>query len=86
MIRRDPNYDNMTPNQLLGEILHQELVQKDIEKSLSLNGNKSLALNASSSNVVEPSHKASKSKKQDSSDDESIDAETAFAQEATKSS
>jgi hypothetical protein len=28
MIRRDPNYYNMTPNQLLGEILHQELVDQ----------------------------------------------------------
>jgi hypothetical protein len=26
MIRRDPNYHKMTPNQLFGEILHQELV------------------------------------------------------------
>jgi hypothetical protein len=35
MIRRDPNYYKMTPNQLLGEILHQELVDQDVEKSLS---------------------------------------------------
>jgi hypothetical protein len=43
----------MTPNQLLGEILHQELVDQDVEKSLSLKMNKSLALNARSSEVVE---------------------------------
>jgi hypothetical protein len=43
----------MTPNQLLGEILHQELVDQDVEKSLSLKMNKILALNASSSEVVE---------------------------------
>jgi hypothetical protein len=38
-IRRDPNYYKMTPNQLLGEILHQELVDQDVEKSLSLKMN-----------------------------------------------
>jgi hypothetical protein len=53
MIRSDPRYPTMTPNQLLGEILHQQLVDQDVEKSLSLKMNKSLALNASSSEVVE---------------------------------
>jgi hypothetical protein len=30
MIRRDPRYQTMTPTQLLGEILHQELVDQDV--------------------------------------------------------
>jgi hypothetical protein len=79
MIRRDPNYPNMTPNQLLGEILHQELVDQDVDKSLSLKMNKSLALNASSSEVVEVKLKTSKTKKEDISDERSTDEETAFA-------
>jgi hypothetical protein len=76
MIRRDPNYYKMTPNQLLGEILHQELVDQVVEKSLSLKMNKSLALN---SEVVEVKPKTSKTKKEDTSDEGSIDEETAFA-------
>jgi hypothetical protein len=36
MIRKDPRYPTMTPTQLLGEILHQELVDQDVEKSLTL--------------------------------------------------
>jgi hypothetical protein len=32
MIRRDQNYYKMTPNQLLGEILHQELVDQLAQK------------------------------------------------------
>jgi hypothetical protein len=36
MIRRDPRYPTMTPTQILGEILHQELVDQDVEKSLTL--------------------------------------------------
>jgi hypothetical protein len=79
MIRRDPNYPKMTPNQLLGEILHQELVDQDAEKSLSLKMNKSLVLNASSSEVVEVKPKTSKTKKEDTSDEGSTDEETAFA-------
>jgi hypothetical protein len=79
MIRRDPNYPNMTPNQLLGEILHQELVDQDVDKSLSLKMNKSLALNASSSEVVEVKLKTSKTKKEDISDERSTDEETVFA-------
>jgi hypothetical protein len=59
MIRRDPNYHKMTPDQLLGEILHQELVDQDVEKSLSLKMNKSLALNARSE-VVEVKSKTRK--------------------------
>jgi hypothetical protein len=79
MIRRDPNYHKMTPNQLLGEILHQELVDQDVEKSLSLKMNKSLALNASSSEVVEVKPNTSKTKKEHTSDERSTDEETAFA-------
>jgi hypothetical protein len=79
MIRRDPNYPKMTPNQLLGEILHQELVDQDVEKSLSLKMNKSLALNASSSEVVEVKPKISKTKKEDTSAEGSTDEDTAFA-------
>jgi hypothetical protein len=41
--------------------------------------NKSLALNASSSEVVEVKPKTSKTKKEDTSDEESMDEETAFA-------
>jgi hypothetical protein len=79
MIRRDPRYPIMTPNQLLGEILHQELVDQDVEKSLTLKMNNSLALNASSSEVVEEKPKTSKTKKEDTSDEGSTDEETAFA-------
>ena len=41
--------------------------------------NKSMALNASSSVMIEPSPKALKSKKEDSSDEGSTDEETAFS-------
>jgi hypothetical protein len=78
MIRRDPRYPTMTPTQLLGEILHQELVDQDVEKSLTLKMGKSLALNASSSEVVEAKPKPSKSKKEDTSDEGSTDEETTF--------
>jgi hypothetical protein len=79
MIRRDPRYPTMTPTQLLGEIFHQELVDQDVEKSLTLKMGKSLALKVSSSEVVEEKPKASKSKKEYTSDEESTDEETAFA-------
>jgi hypothetical protein len=79
MIRKDPRYPTMTPTQLLGEIMHQELVDQDVEKSLTLKMGKSLALKASSSEVVEEKPKPSKSKKEDASDEESTDDETAFA-------
>uniref|UniRef100_K4A379 CCHC-type domain-containing protein n=1 Tax=Setaria italica TaxID=4555 RepID=K4A379_SETIT len=79
MIRRDPSFETKTPNQLLGEILPQELVDRDVEKSLSMRMNKSLALNASSSTMIESSLKALKSKKEDSSEEGSTDEETAFA-------
>uniref|UniRef100_K3Y2I0 DUF4219 domain-containing protein n=1 Tax=Setaria italica TaxID=4555 RepID=K3Y2I0_SETIT len=39
MIRRDPSFKIKTPNQLLGEILHQELVERDVVKSLSMRMN-----------------------------------------------
>jgi hypothetical protein len=79
MIRRDPKYPTMTPNQFLREILHQELVDQDVEKSLSLKMNKSLALNASSSEVVEVKPKTSKTRKEDTSDEGSTYEESAFA-------
>jgi hypothetical protein len=79
MLRRDPRYPTMTPNQVLGEILHPELVDQDVEKSLTLKMNKSLALNASSSKVVEAKPKTSKTKKEDTSDEGSTDEETVFA-------
>ncbi|XP_072149538.1 uncharacterized protein [Setaria viridis] len=69
MIRRESSFKKKIPNQLLGEILHQELVERDVAKSLSLRMNKSVALNASSSVMVETSPKALKSKKEDSSDE-----------------
>jgi hypothetical protein len=79
MIRRDPRYSTMTPTQLLGEILHQELVDQDVEKYLTLKMGKSLALNASSSEVVEAKPKPSKSKKEDTSNEGSTDEKIAFA-------
>uniref|UniRef100_K3ZMI5 CCHC-type domain-containing protein n=1 Tax=Setaria italica TaxID=4555 RepID=K3ZMI5_SETIT len=79
MIRRDPSFKTKTPNQLLGEILHQELVERDVAKSLSMRMNKSLALNTSSSTMIESCPKALKSKKEDSSEEGSTDEETAFA-------
>jgi hypothetical protein len=79
MIIRDTNYHKMTPNQLLGEILHKELVEKDVEKSLSLKVNKTLALNANSSDKVEPRHNTFKDKKEESSEEGSTDEETIFA-------
>jgi hypothetical protein len=79
MIRRDPRYPTMTPTKLLGEILHQELVDQDVEKSLTLKMGKSLALNASSSGVVEAKPKPPKSKKEDTSDEGSTNEKTAFA-------
>jgi hypothetical protein len=69
----------MTPNQLLGEILHQELVDQDVEKSHSLRVNKSLSLNATSSEVVEARHKTSKTKNEESSEEGSTDEDTIFA-------
>ena len=68
MIRRDPKFKTKTPNQLLGEILHQELVERDVAKSLSHKMTKSVALNATPSIPVESSSKAIKSKKEESSD------------------
>jgi hypothetical protein len=79
MIGRDPRYPTMTPAQLLGEILHQELLDQDVEKSLTLKLGKSLALNASSSEVVEAKPKPPKNKKEDISDEGSTDEETTFA-------
>jgi hypothetical protein len=63
MIRRDPRYPTMTPTQLLVEILHQELVDQDVEKSLTLKMGKSLVLNASSSEVVEAKPKPPRAKR-----------------------
>jgi hypothetical protein len=78
MIRRDPKYKTKTPNQLLGEIHHQELVDRDVAKSLSYKVSKNIALNASSSDKVESSPKALKSRKEDSSDEGSTDEEMAL--------
>jgi hypothetical protein len=69
----------MTPTELLGEILHQELVDQDVEKSLTLKLGKSLALNASSSKVVEAKPEPPKNNKEDTSDEGSTDGKTAFA-------
>jgi hypothetical protein len=66
MITRDPKFKIKTPNQLFGEILHQELVEKDVAKSLSHKMNKNVAFNASSSDKVESSPKALRSRKEDS--------------------
>jgi hypothetical protein len=79
MIRRDPNYYKMTPNQLLGEILHQELVDQDVDKSLSLKVNKSSALSASSSETVVVKQKSSKTKNEETSEEGSTDEQTTFA-------
>jgi hypothetical protein len=78
MIRRDPKFKIKTPNQLLGEIIHQELVERDVAMSLSYKVNKIVALTASSSDKVESSPKALKSKKEDSSDEGSTDLEMAL--------
>jgi hypothetical protein len=67
MIRRDAKFKTKIENQLPGEILHQELVERDVAKSLSHKINKNAVLNASSSDKVESSPKATKSKKEDSS-------------------
>jgi hypothetical protein len=75
MIRRDPKFKTKAPNQLIGEILHQELVERDVDKSLSHKANKNITLNASSSDKVESSPKALKSRKEDSSDEGSTDEE-----------
>lgn len=53
-------------------------------KSLSMRMNKSLALNASSSTMIESSPKALKSNKEDSSEEGSTDEEIAFAIENYK--
>jgi hypothetical protein len=50
-----------------------------MEKSLTLKMNKTLALNASSGEVVEAKPKPPKTKKEDTSDEGSTDEETAFA-------
>jgi hypothetical protein len=78
MIRRDPKFKTKTPNQLLGEILHQELVERDVVKSLSHKINKNVALSASLSDNVESSPKALKSNKEDSSDEDSTVEEIAL--------
>jgi hypothetical protein len=54
------------------------LVERDVAKSLSDKVNKNVALNASSSDKVESSPKALKSKKEDSSDEGSTDKEMAL--------
>jgi hypothetical protein len=73
MIRRDTRYPTMTPTQPLGESLHQELVDQDVEKSLTLKLGKSLALNSSYSKVVEAKPEHPKNKKEDTSDEGSTD-------------
>jgi hypothetical protein len=78
MIRRDPKFKIKTRNQLLGEILHQELVERNVAKSLSRKVNKNVALNASSSDKVESRTKVLRSRKEDSSDEGSIDEEMAL--------
>ena len=78
MIRRDPKFKTKTPNQLLGEILHQELVERDVTKSLSHKMTKSVALNATPSIPVESSSKAIKQTKEESSDGGSTDEEMAL--------
>ena len=78
MIRRDPKFKTKTPNQLLGEILHQELVERDVAKSLSHKITKSVALNATPSIPVESSSKAIKPTKEESSDGGSTDEEMAL--------
>jgi len=78
MIRRDPKFKTKTPNQLLGEILHQELVERDVAKSLSHKMTKSVALNATPSIPVESSSKAIKPTKEESSDGGSTDEEMAL--------
>jgi hypothetical protein len=75
IIRRDPKFKTKTPNQLLGEILHQESVERDVANSLSYKVTKSVGLNATPSIPVELSSKAIKSTKEDSSDEGSIDEE-----------
>jgi hypothetical protein len=83
MIRRDPKFKTKTPNQLLGEILHQELVEWDVTKSLSHKMAKSVALNATPSIPVESSSKAIKSTKEDSSDEGSTDEEMTLVMSVT---
>ena len=79
MIRRDPLYKTYTPIQLLSQIVHQDLVDKDVAKSLGLSTSNGIALNASSSARIESCEKPSKSKKKsDSSEDDSTDEETAL--------
>jgi hypothetical protein len=56
MIRKNLKYKVKTPNQLLGEILHQELVERDVAKSLGHKVNKNASLNASPNDKVESSH------------------------------
>jgi hypothetical protein len=43
IIRRDAKFNIKTPNQLLGEILHQEFVERNVAKSLSHKINKNVA-------------------------------------------
>ena len=83
MIRRNHNFKTKTLNQLVGEILHQELVERDVAKSLSHKVTKSIALNATPSIPVESSSKAIKSTKEDSSDEGSTDEEMALVMSVT---
>jgi hypothetical protein len=78
MIRRDPKFNIKAPNQLLDEILHQELVERDVAKSLSHKTAKSVALNSSTSDKVESSPKALKSKKEESREEATTDEEIAL--------
>jgi hypothetical protein len=78
IIRRDPKFKTKTPNQLFGEILHQELVERDVAKLFSYKVNKNVTLNDSSSDNVESSPKALKSRKEDSSDEVSTHEEMAL--------
>jgi hypothetical protein len=75
MIRNDPKFKVKTPNQLLGKILHQEIIEMDVAKSLSHKVNKNVTLNASSNDKVESRSKAQKLRKEDSSDEGSTDEE-----------
>ena len=85
MIRGDPKFKTKIPNQLLGEILHQELVERDVAKSLSHKVNTNVSFNVTPCLKVDSSSKAPKSKKAESSNEGSTDEEMALVMRIVKS-
>ncbi|OEL27293.1 hypothetical protein BAE44_0011688, partial [Dichanthelium oligosanthes] len=79
IIRRDKHFKKMTLIQLLGDLLHNDLVEKDIAKSMGHNINNEIVLNAITMHEAKSSKQVTKTqKKEDSSDEGSTNEEVSL--------